>query len=54
MDEQVAVKLKELRDEFAMSALSGILSASQVNGNVKEIASLCYKLADAMMEERLK
>lgn len=52
-------EIKTLRDEMAMAALNGLLSASAditINGraleNEQDYAVLSYALADAMMEER--
>ena len=42
-----------LRDYFAAKALQGLL-ASEVNDSMQEFISRSYKIADAMMEERLK
>jgi hypothetical protein len=42
-----------IRDYFAAKALQGLL-ASEVNDSMQEFISRSYKIADAMMEERLK
>ena len=42
-----------LRDYFAAKALQGLL-ASEVNDSMQEFISRSYKIADAMMQERLK
>jgi hypothetical protein len=43
-----------LRDQFAMVALNGVLTAIpfETEFNIKEITLSCYKVADAMMEVR--
>ena len=41
-----------LRDEFAMAALSNSLSDSEYCGNYAQMASHCYRYADAMLEAR--
>jgi hypothetical protein len=45
-----------LRDQFAMVALNGVLTAIpfETEFNIKEITLSCYKVADAMMEAREK
>ena len=43
-----------LRDEFAMSALTGHMAADRQYGVPKELAEWMYRIADAMMEARLK
>ena len=47
---------KTLRDEFAMSALTGNLANSDLNPNCSDetIAKHCYMMADAMMKARSK
>jgi hypothetical protein len=40
-----------LRDYFAAQALSGLLAC---NDNAHGLASLCYKIADAMIAQRDK
>ena len=42
-----------LRDYFAGKALSGIVRAT-TRSNPEDIATACYKMADAMLEERGK
>ena len=46
--------MKTLRDEFAMAALTGLVSDPEVNFGTKEKldngAKFCYNLADAMLE----
>ena len=44
----------ELRDIFAMNALSGIVVGDWGIMGVDEMAELAYKLADAMIKERSK
>jgi hypothetical protein len=44
---------KTLRDEFAMAALTGMVAYSGY-GNFTDFASISFKYADAMMEEREK
>jgi hypothetical protein len=43
-----------LRDQFAMVALNGVLTAIpfETEFNIREITLSCYKVADAMMEAR--
>ena len=47
---------KTLRDEIAISALNGLLSARSermsMNFNPEDDADYCYKIADAMMKRR--
>lgn len=43
-----------LRDQFAMAALTGILSKLGINVNDREMASYAYVFADAMLKERAK
>lgn len=43
---------KSLRDEFAMSALSGMLANPTMDFIWEKYPELAYKIADAMMEER--
>lgn len=55
---------RDLRDDFAMSALTGLLSSTEAvtdfcamarrnGGNLAKVsASIAYEIADAMMEER--
>jgi hypothetical protein len=52
----LARQKKTLRDEFALVALNGLLSAipMETEFHVKEISASCYKFADAMMKERMK
>jgi hypothetical protein len=48
---------KTLRDEFAMAALTGMVAYSGLEtsyGNFTDFASISFKYADAMMEEREK
>ena len=47
-------KVKELRDEFAMAALNGMLSTLSFNlhSEVKLYAKTSYKLADEMLKAR--
>lgn len=45
--------IKTLRDEFAMSALSGLLARTDYeNFEPDEWANQAYKIADAMLEAR--
>ena len=46
--------VKTLRDEFAMSALTGTMSSGFVYTDDAEIAKDCYEIADAMLAERSK
>jgi len=43
-----------LRDEFAKAALTGHMSADRQCGVPSAVATWCYQIADAMLEERLK
>jgi hypothetical protein len=43
-----------LRDFFATSALSALSNTSVIKWSEKEVASYCYKMADAMLKEREK
>lgn len=47
---------KTLRDEFAMSVLSGLImsKAHSLSFHPADDAKYCYNLADAMLEERKK
>lgn len=46
-------EIATLRDQFAMAALTGIMSNSSYNGDTNDmITSISYELADAMMEAR--
>lgn len=46
---------KNIRDEFAMAALTGICSASfKEPVSAKDVAEYAYVIAQAMMEERKK
>jgi hypothetical protein len=44
----------DLRDQFAMVALNGVLTAIpfETEFNIKKITLSCYKIADAMLEAR--
>jgi phosphopantetheine adenylyltransferase len=42
---------EQLRDQFAMAALTGCLASNTIAEN-KEIAEMSYELADAMLEAR--
>ena len=49
------ITIKELRDQFAMSALTGIIANYTNNGwKTSERAEYAYVVAQAMMEERKK
>lgn len=50
------IKLKDitLRDFFAASSISGIISSDDGIIMDKQIAMISYKIADAMLEEREK
>lgn len=50
----MAKQKKSLRDEFAMAALTGLLSDPQNCGTHKSICSDAYDYAEAMMKERRK
>ena len=64
MKDEFAFPLKEplsndhlgmtLRDYFAAKALSGSLADPEVNGSFENIAKFAYKMADAMLRERMK
>ena len=45
--------VKTLRDEFAMAALTGLVTRSGVELTVEEIKA-CYEIADVVMEARKK
>lgn len=45
---------KTLLDEFAMTALTGMLSDGDMTGHYEDFALGAYKYAQAMMEERKK
>lgn len=48
---------RNLRDEFAMAALTGCLMNCEISAPAEfsqSIANDCYKLADAMLEARQK
>ena len=48
---------KELRDRFAMSALTGMLSTVQENlssGDIERFCLAAYRFADAMISARVK
>ena len=47
-------KGKELRDEFAMAALTGMLSKVKEDNFPDETTWVAYRYADAMMEARKK
>jgi len=49
----IAKQKKDLRDEFAMAALIGLLSDPH-NGTHKSICSNAYDYAETMMKERMK
>ena len=54
----VADKLMDIRDQFAMAALTGIITRLNINNpedcDPKNGADAAYKFADAMMEARKK
>ena len=57
IDDGIAeLKQRNLRDEFAMAALNGMLSAGPFKENTTygEIASECFRWADLMLAERNK
>lgn len=43
---------EDLRDRFAMAALTGMLADSKVRGDVNEMARVSFIVADAMMKAR--
>lgn len=47
-----ALRPKELRDEFAMAALSGLLAQNPQGGPAAVFAAAAYVVADTMMEVR--
>lgn len=55
IDEYVNEK-KRLRDEFAKAAMNGLISSLERGEpfNVKDGAEFAYRMADAMLEERVK
>lgn len=44
----------KLRDHFATASLSGLEADHTINMSFEQKAEYCYKMADAMMKERLK
>lgn len=54
---EISVNTPTLRDQFAMSALQGLLANQQCapfsyEGDVKQSVRCAYRLADAMLEAR--
>jgi len=49
---KVQKEVLDLRDQFAIAALTGILAKPSTGGLPEEIATQCYAMADAMMEAR--
>jgi hypothetical protein len=49
---EVVFRVPDLRDMFAMAALTGILAHGDATISTTE--SICYKIADAMLEAREK
>lgn len=43
-----------LRDHFATASLSGLEADHTINMSFEQKAEYCYKMADAMMKQRLK
>ena len=48
----VMVTEKNLRDEFAMAAMTGLMAINPAKDSLKGIAEFSYVVADAMMEAR--
>ncbi len=42
----------ELRDQFAMAALQGLLSCPQTDGDKESFSEAAYEYADAMLAAR--
>lgn len=59
VDDLIPAQIKTLRDEFAMSALNGIIGSGRLNLNelnyiTSDYFILTYKIADAMLLARLQ
>ena len=52
-DDIFAAALSDLRDHFASHAMQAIYARGDFGGE-EEVAKRAYKLADAMLKERLK
>lgn len=52
--DELVIERKKLRDEFAMSALSGMLAGRQgtTRGYSMPVTEEAYKVADAMLDRR--
>ena len=48
------MELKHIRDEYAMAALTGLISNENWINNIDDTVDDAYVIADAMMEERIK
>lgn len=44
-------KLPDMRDRFALAALSGLLASEQTFASPADVATAAYGIADAMMAE---
>ena len=52
---QLELSKKDLRDQFALAALTGFLRTEQTGESILEAhAKIAYKAADVMLEERNK
>jgi len=51
---EIASKTPTLRDQFAMTALQGVIIAAGASENSSNYAEAAYRYADAMMEAREK
>ena len=49
-----AAKMVNLRDQFAMAALTGMLACHGIDGSVEALCEVAYDYADEMMEARQK
>lgn len=45
---------RTLRDEFAAQALAGFIEQEMLTPTLEQVAEACYKMADAMLKERIK
>lgn len=53
----IAKQKKDLRDEFAMAALTGVITRSATYFGIEDFhkfAEWSYEVADSMMKERMK
>ena len=54
LERTLKLERQSLRDQFAKAAMIGLLSNSAGDFQDDEIADAAYRIADAMMKERLK